>query len=63
MEFGKKKTISPLELSEELPKQLYPTEKLEERGRDYLVLNQFLSVMQEVQITQLKNKKVEETLS
>lgn len=44
MEFGKKKTISPLELSEELPKQLYPTEKPEERKRDYLVLNQLCEV-------------------
>lgn len=44
MEFGKKKTINPLELSEELPKQLYPTEKPEERGRDYLVLNQLCEV-------------------
>lgn len=44
MEFGKKKTISPLELSEELPKQLYPTEKPEDIGRDYFVLNQLCEV-------------------
>lgn len=44
MEFGKKKIITPLELSEELPKQLYPTEKPEEKGRDNLVLNQLCEV-------------------
>ena len=43
MEFGKKKTINPLELSEDLPKQLYPTEKPKER--DYLVLNQLGEVL------------------
>ena len=37
MEFGKKKTIEPLEISDELAKHLYPTEKPEDVSRDYIV--------------------------
>ena len=44
MEFGKKKTIEPLEISDELAKHLYPTEKPEDVSRDYIVLNKICEV-------------------